>query len=48
MPGKQACLVRQCKDLGFDAVLQLLPARTGQVGAADGARKDDVTAEADA
>ena len=47
MTGKQTRLVGQGKYLRPDAVLQLLPARAGQVGATNGARKDDVTAETD-
>src|SRR5688572_24931410 len=48
MPGKQSSLVGQGKDLGFDAVLQLLPARARQVRAANRAREDNITAEAHA
>ena len=47
VPGKQAGFVGQCIDLGSNAIFQLSPASAWQVGAADGAREDNVAAEAD-
>ena len=48
MPRKQTCLIGQGKYLRLDTLDQLLPISAGQIGATDGAGKDQVAAEADA